>query len=107
MRHLGLSVAVAAGLLLAGCAFHDDRYDGGRYRYGGYSAADQQGGLVRRSRGYSTGEAENEGLLAKARGGRDRCDDDAEVCYKNGRPDVSDTRDRFGRRAARRVENWN
>lgn len=31
------------------------------------------------------------------------CDRNAEVCYKNGRPDWSDTRDQFGKKAARRL----
>lgn len=105
LRNLGLSAA-AAGLLISGCAFEDDRrYDGGRYRSGGYSAGaiDAQGGRTeRRSRGYSAGDVENQGLLARAR--RAWCDDGAEVCYKNGRPDISDTRDRYGRRAAGRID---
>ncbi len=35
---------------------------------------------------------------------RDGCDADERVCYKDGRPDRSDTRDAFGKEAARRLE---
>lgn len=35
---------------------------------------------------------------------RDGCDADQRVCYKDGRPDRSDTRDAFGKEAARRLE---
>ena len=105
MRKLGLTATAAAGLLLAGCAFDDDRNDRGRYRYGGYSAGDQGGRYVNRGRsqGSSAGATENSG--SAVRGRSNYCDDNAEICYKNGRPDVSDTRDRFGRDAARRVDN--
>ena len=105
MHKLGLTAAATAGLLLAGCAFDDDRNDRGRYRYGGYDSSEQGGryGGRSRSRGYSAGEVENSG--SAVRGRSNYCDDNAEICYKNGRPDVSDTRDRFGRDAARRVDN--
>jgi hypothetical protein len=32
------------------------------------------------------------------------CNRRDQVCYKNGRPDVSDTRDYFGKKAARRID---
>ena len=32
------------------------------------------------------------------------CNRRSEVCYKNGRPDRSETRDYFGKKAARRVD---
>jgi hypothetical protein len=32
------------------------------------------------------------------------CNRDEKVCYKNGRPDQSDTRDQFGKKAARKIQ---
>src|SRR4051794_3649780 len=32
------------------------------------------------------------------------CDPDDQVCYKNGHPDPSETRDFFGKKAARRID---
>jgi hypothetical protein len=32
------------------------------------------------------------------------CDPDDRVCYKNGHPDPSETRDFFGKKAARRID---
>src|SRR6476620_8633664 len=32
------------------------------------------------------------------------CDPDDQVCYKNGHPDPSETRDIFGKKAARRID---
>ena len=103
MRVISLTAAAIAGLLLGSCAYDNDRYDGGRYRYGGYSAGDRDGRYAGRGRypGYSAGDSNTSRALSR-RGSF--CDDGAEVCYKNGSPDVSDTRDRFGRDAARRVD---
>ena len=103
MRNLGLTATAAIGLLLAGCAFDDDGNDRGRYRYGNADQGGRYGSSGRsQSRGYSAGEVENSNNAVRGRS--NYCDDDAEVCYKNGRPDVSDTRDRFGRDAARRID---
>lgn len=33
------------------------------------------------------------------------CNRDEKVCYKNGQPDWSDTRDQFGKKAARKIQN--
>ncbi len=75
--YLGL---LAGAAVLAGCASDRNVYEGRNQRYG----LDRNDTFWTRS--------------------RDGCDATEQVCYKDGQPDRSDTRDAFGKKAARRLD---
>src|SRR4051812_47313006 len=112
-RTLGALLALA---LLAGCITGSDYRGGnlgdvaadrpGLQPYGGLYGSDDDPFLTSRPYGYG-------GAPSRGRYNNDRpfrpsrhvvCDPDDRVCYKNGQPDRSETRDYFGRKAARRVD---
>src|SRR3954447_8308588 len=111
-RTLGAFLAIG---LLAGCVTDGDYRGGGglgdaadgpRLRpYGGLYGSNDP---FSTSRPYGYGGAPFGGRYNNDRPFRPSrhvvCDPDDRVCYKNGRPDRSETRDYFGKKAARRVD---
>ena len=117
--------ALAAGLLLAGCAVDNDRYESrSTPRYGVYEGG-YGGPYHGRSPNYGRstyyGREPNYWFNRRGNDNRDRdqarrqprfdrpendvvCDRRTEVCYKDREIDASETREKFGRDAARRVD---
>jgi hypothetical protein len=124
MRRTPLFAALASILLVAGCAdtggYNNRTYVGDGwgyrpYRYGYPSRAYDWRDYDRSSRRYAYNRSADDYYRDR---GRDRdegrrlvrperdvvCDRRTEVCYKDGDIDASETRERFGRDASRKVE---
>jgi hypothetical protein len=120
--------AVASVLVLAGCA-DSDRYENRTYVGDGYGWGSRPYGYSyprgvygspwryddRRSRNYAYGRSADRYYKDLGRDGEKRprlvspeknvvCDRRTEVCYKKGDIDASETRERFGGDAGRKVE---
>jgi hypothetical protein len=118
-RALGAFLAVG---LLAGCITDGDYRGGGLGdaapdrpglqpyggRYGSYGGLYGSNDPFLTLRAYGYGGAPFRGRYNNDRPFRPSrhvvCDPDDRVCYKNGHPDRSETRDYFGKKAARRVD---
>lgn len=117
-----LFAALAAGLLLGGCAYDNDSYEGRSYpRYGVYDNGPGYYGRGRSVYGrnntyygrdprYWYGGRRNDDDNNRRQPRFDRpennvvCDRRTATCYKGREIDVSETREKFGRDAARKVE---
>jgi hypothetical protein len=113
MARTSLLAALAGAVLLAGCADIDRSRDRTYVSDGyGYGRA-YPGGYYGRPYGYprQSGYYDNDRYRGRSSNGRfDRegkdvvCDRRTEVCYKDGDIDASETRERFGKQPARKVE---
>jgi hypothetical protein len=109
-RTSSLLAALAGAVLLAGCADIDRSRDR-TYVSDGYYGRPVYGGPYR-TYGYPRyGYNDNDRYRGRSSNGRfDRegrdvvCDRRTEVCYKDGDIDASETRERFGKEPARKVE---
>src|SRR3954468_24079399 len=101
-----LAIALLAGCITDGGDLGGVAADGPLLRpYGGFYGSNDP---FLTSRPYGYGGAPFHGRYNGDRPFRPSrhvvCDPDDRVCYKNGQPDRSETRDYFGRKAARRVD---